>query len=152
MTACPPIMENKMDESRSWMGYNKETKARGHARKTGCRSSRGYKTDVNKAWNNATVGNSKMGHDTSKTKARDNVLKTPSLFTKCCVEDCKYDTMDQFGTGHGTREEISQKNHLTLLKMHIEMFHPNALEQTLAGQLSHTPPTLAPESGGARGG
>ena len=116
-----PIMENKMDESRSWMGYSKETKARGNARKTSCRLNRGYKTDVNKAWNNATVGKSKMGRDTSKTKARDNVLKTPSMFTKCCVEDCKYDTMEQFG--NIAFEDISQENHFALLKMHIEVCH-----------------------------
>ena len=91
-----------------------------------------------------------MGHDTSKTKARDNVLKTPSFYTKCCVEDCKYDTMDQFGTGHGTREEISQKNNFSLLKMHIEIFHTNALDQTLPGQPPHTPPTLAPKRGRRR--
>ena len=61
MSDNKPIMENKMDESRSWMGYSKETKARGNARKTSCRLNRGYKTDVNKAWNNATTGKSKMG-------------------------------------------------------------------------------------------
>ena len=89
-------MENQMDESRSWMGYSKETKAMENARNTSCRLNRGYKTDVNKAWNNTTVGKSKMGHDTSKTKARDNFLETPSLYTKCCVGNCKYDTMEQF--------------------------------------------------------
>ena len=89
-----PIMEHKMDESRSWMGH-KKLKTREHARqRNGCRYSRGYKTNVNKAWNNATMGKSKMGHDTSKTKARDNVSKTPRVYTKCCVGDCKYDTMD----------------------------------------------------------
>ena len=208
MSDNKPIMENQMDESRSWIGYSKETKARENARKTSCRLNRGYKTDVNKAWNNATVGKSKMGRDTSKTKARENVLKNPSLFTKCCVGDCSYDTMDQFAAMVNiTREEISQEDHLALLKQHIEYCHPQALEQaslytkccvgnckydtmeqfdlegmniTLndisqenhfallkmhieachpqvlgqapAGQLSHTPPTLAPESGGARGG
>ena len=153
MSDNKPIMENQMDESRSWMGYSKETKARENARNTSCRLNRGYKTDVNKAWNNATVGKSKMGRDTSKTKikARDNVSKTPRVYTKCCVGDCKYDTMDQI-VGAGTREEISQEIHFTLLKMHMEIFHPNGLEQTHAGQLSYTPPTLAPESGGARGG
>ena len=154
MSDNKPIMENKMDESRSWMGYSKEIKARENARKTSSRLNRGYKTDVNKAWNNATMGKSKMGHDTSKTKARDNVLKTPSMFTKCCVEECKYDTMEQFDLEgmNITLNDISQENHFALLKMHIEACHPQVLGQAPAGQLSHTPPTLAPESGGARGG
>ena len=140
-----------MDESRSWMGYSKETKARENACNTSCRLNRGYKTDVNKAWNNATVGKSKMGRDTSKTKtkARDNVSKTPRVYTKCCVGDCKYDTMDQI-VGHGTREEISQEIHFALLKMHIELFHTTALEQTLPGQPPQTPPTLAPKRGRRR--
>ena len=148
-------MREQVDSSWSWMEEreNKKSKARGHARKNDSRSSMGNKTDVNKAWNNATVGKSKMGRDTSKTKikARDNVSKNPRVYTKCCVGDCKYDTMDQI-VGAGTREEISQEIHFTLLKMHMEIFHPNGLEQTHAGQLSYTPPTLAPESGGARGG
>ena len=211
MSDIKPIMEHKMDESRSWMGH-KKSKTREHARqRNGCRYSRGYKMNVNKAWNNATMGKSKMGHDTSKTKARNNVLKNPSLFTKCCVGDCNYDTMDQFAAMVNiTREEISQEDHLALLKQHIEYCHPQALEQASlytkccvgnckydtmdawtmdpaaevnitredisqedhffllkmhieachpqvlgqapAGQLSHTPPTLAPKSGGARGG
>ena len=100
------------------------------------------------------MGKSKMGRDTSKTKARENVLKNPSLFTKCCVGDCSYDTMDEWMIMdvNITREEISQEDHFSLLKMHIEACHPQVLGQVPAGQLSHTPPTLAPKSGGARGG
>ena len=145
-----PIMEHKMDESRSWIGH-KKFKTREHARqRNGCRYSRGYKTNVNKAWNNATMGKSKMGHDTSNTKARDNVLENPSLFTKCCVGDCSYDTMDEWMIMdvNITREEISQEDHFSLLKMHIEACHPQVLGQVPAGQLSHTPPTLAPKRGG----
>ena len=140
-----PIMEHKMDKSRSWMGHkNKKSKTREHARqRNGCRYSRGDKTNVNKAWSNATMGKSKIGHDTSKTKARDNVLKTPSLYTKCCVEDCKYDTMDQFDLEgmNITLNDIFPENHFALLKMHIEACHPKSWGKH---QLDNCPTHLQP--------
>ena len=57
--------------------------------------------------------------------------------------------MDQI-VGHGTREEISQEIHFALLKMHIELFHTTALEQTLPGQPPQTHPTLDPKRGRRR--
>ena len=60
--------------------------------------------------------------------------------------------MDPAAEVNITREDISQEDHFLLLKMHIEARHPQVLGQAPAGQLSHTPPTLAPESQGPGGG
>ena len=84
-------------------------------------------------------------------------LEQASLYTKCCVGNCKYDTMDAWTMDPAaevniTREDISQEDHFFLLKIHIEACHPQVLGQAPTGQLSHTPSNLAPESRGARGG